>query len=287
MKLFARGAGARGIARVITLVALAATGAVLLATPVWWHARYNVTLERLKDNFYLFEASGMNVAALVTDEGVVLVDTMPHGWWGPALLNKIRAVTDQPITTIINTHSHQDHIGNTGVLSTTVTDVLVHENTQRQIEQSDLSADIKLPFLSASTFSDRLSLMRGKHRIDLHYFGPGHTNGDTWVVFPSLGIMHIGDLAYKNDAPSFDRKAGGSGVAYPDTLAKGLAATSGVDYHHRRPQLRRQLPAADDTAGTRTAPASWRPAAVCRPRCHADGSKRVRGCGSHQRHRGL
>jgi glyoxylase-like metal-dependent hydrolase (beta-lactamase superfamily II) len=191
--------------------------------------RYSATIERLNGNLYLIQATGFNVAALVTDDGVVLVDTMPRGWWGPAVLAAIRSVTDKPITTIINTHSHQDHIGNAPVFSATMTSVLMQENTKFQIQHSEVAGAAKSTFQASTTFADTLSLTRGKDRIDLYYFGPGHTNGDAWVVFPSLRIMHIGDLAFKQDAPSFDRTAGGSGVAYPDTLARGLAATTEVD----------------------------------------------------------
>jgi glyoxylase-like metal-dependent hydrolase (beta-lactamase superfamily II) len=215
--------------RTRVLGALLSVGALLLAASLWRQARYTVTLERLRDDFYLLEATGMNVAMLVTDDGVVLVDTMPRGWWGPALLAKIQSVTDKPITTIIHTHSHHDHIGNTALFSATVVDVVVHENAQRDIERSDVAAEVKLPFSSAKTFADTMSLTRGRHPIELRYFGAGHTSGDAWVVFPSLGIMHIGDLVYKDDAPSFDRRAGGSGVTYPETLARGLSATTNVD----------------------------------------------------------
>ena len=214
--------------RVKALGALVVVGALLLG-PVWRYSRYTMTMEKLRDNFYLIEAGGMNVAVLVTDDGVVLVDTMPDGWWGRAVLAKIRSVTDRPVTTIINTHSHQDHIGNTALFSTTVVDVLVHENTRRLIEQSGVSAAVKAPFASSTTFADTLSLTRGRNQIDLRYFGRAHTDGDAWVVFPSLRLMHIGDLAWRDDAPSFDRLAGGSGVAYPDTLAKGLTALPEVD----------------------------------------------------------
>jgi cyclase len=196
---------------------------------MWRNGRYTIAVEQLRDNFYLIEAGGMNVAVLVTEDGVVVVDTMPDGWWGAAVLAEIRALTDKPITTIINTHSHQDHIGNTALFSRAVVDIVVHENTRRLIEESAVAADLKRPFASSTTFTDTLSLTRGTTRIDLRYFGAGHTSGDAWVVFPSLRIMHIGDLAWKGDAPSFDRTAGGSGVAYPETLAKGLAATTDVD----------------------------------------------------------
>lgn len=193
------------------------------------HYRYSATIEQVKDNLYLIQATGMNVAVLVTDDGVVLVDTMPKGWWGPAVLDKIRSVTDKPITTIISTHSHEDHIGNAPVFSATMTNVVMQENAKFHIEHSEVAGDAKAKFQSSTTFVDKMTLTRGKDRIDLYYFGPGHTKGDAWVVFPALRTMHIGDLVFRSEAPSIDRTAGGSSVAYPDTLARGLAGTTDVD----------------------------------------------------------
>jgi cyclase len=217
---------------VLVLGAVVGSGALLMARPMlreYRQYRYSATIEQVKGNLYLIQATGMNVAALVTDEGVVLVDTMPKGWWGPAVLGAIRSVTDKPITTIISTHSHGDHIGNAPVFSATMTNVVMHENSKFHIEHSEVAGDAKSKFQSSTTFTDTMTLTRGKDRIDLYYFGRGHTNGDAWVVFPALRTMHIGDLVFRSEAPSIDRTAGGSSVAYPDTLARGLAATPDVD----------------------------------------------------------
>jgi len=218
--------------RFLILGALVVSGVLLMAKPMlteYRRHRYSVSMDQLKDNLYLIQATGMNVVALVTDEGVVLVDTMPKGWWGPAVLEAIRSVTDKPITTIINTHSHEDHIGNVPAFSTTITNVVMQESSRFNIEHSEVAGEVKSKLRSATTFVDRMSLTRGKDRIDLYYFGPGHTNGDAWVVFPKLRTMHVGDLVYPGQVPHIDRAAGGSSVDYPDTLARGLAATTDVD----------------------------------------------------------
>jgi glyoxylase-like metal-dependent hydrolase (beta-lactamase superfamily II) len=71
--------------------------------------------------------------------------------------------------------------------------------------------------------------MSGKDRIDLYYFGAGHTNGDTLVVYPALRVLQTGDLFAWKDAPFLDRSNGGSGVELPKTLAKALAGIKNVD----------------------------------------------------------
>ena len=82
--------------------------------------------------------------------------------------------------------------------------------------------------LPSRTFKDRLSIGEGSDRIDLYYFR-GHTNGDAWVVFPALGVMHGGDIFSGKNIPLLDANNGGSGVAIPDTLAKAASTIKNVD----------------------------------------------------------
>jgi glyoxylase-like metal-dependent hydrolase (beta-lactamase superfamily II) len=87
----------------------------------------------------------------------------------------------------------------------------------------------KAKFLPKRTYKDKMSLLSGKDRIDLYYFGAGHTNGDTLVVYSSLRVLQTGDLFAWKDAPFLDRANGGSGVELPKTLSKALAGIKDVD----------------------------------------------------------
>ena len=74
-----------------------------------------------------------------------------------------------------------------------------------------------------------MSLFEGRDRIDLYYFGPGHTSGDLVVVLPGHDIVYMGDLfPLKAAAPLIDQASGGSGVAFPDTLDRVLREVKGV-----------------------------------------------------------
>jgi glyoxylase-like metal-dependent hydrolase (beta-lactamase superfamily II) len=84
-------------------------------------------------------------------------------------------------------------------------------------------------FLPKRTYKDTLSIGAGKDRIDLYYFGRGHTDGDTFVVFPALRVLHMGDLFPWKDAPFIDRSNGGSGVDMPKTLDKAIKGIKNVD----------------------------------------------------------
>ena len=79
--------------------------------------------------------------------------------------------------------------------------------------------------LPKRTFKDSMTLGQGADQVDLFYFGRGHTSGDAWVLFPSLRMVHAGDIfAWNNQIPILDANNGGSGVEMPDTLMKAHAA---------------------------------------------------------------
>lgn len=203
-------------------------------------------IEKVKENLYFIPGgepaplqqktwAGGNVAVFVTENGVVVVDTMLAGM-GPQILERIRSVTSKPITTIINTHTHFDHSGSNTEFPATV-EVVAHENTKAYMSKTtcppvtncDSFKGENARFLPRQTFKDKLSLFSGKDRIDLYHFGAGHTGGDAFVVFPALRSMHSGDIFGMARIPFIDLDNGGSFVEYPRTLAKAVAGIENVD----------------------------------------------------------
>jgi glyoxylase-like metal-dependent hydrolase (beta-lactamase superfamily II) len=148
--------------------------------------------------------------------------------WGQVILDRIKTVTNKPITTIINTHTHGDHTGSNEFFGTTV-ETIVQENTKANMERMDAFKGEKAKFLPKRTYKDTLSVGKGKDQIDLYYFGRGHTNGDTFVVFPALRTMHMGDMFPWKDAPFLDLANGGSGVELPNTLDRLIKGVKNVD----------------------------------------------------------
>src|SRR5688572_16044911 len=158
-------------------------------------------LVKVKDNFYIIEGSspadrsvftGGNTGVFITNTGVVVVDTKLANY-GRHILDKIRKVTDKPVTTIINTHTHGDHTGSNDGFPATV-EIIAHENTKANMAKMPAFAGDKAQYLPKRTYKDKLSLFSGKDRIDLYYFGPGHTNGDTFIVYPALRVLQTGDM---------------------------------------------------------------------------------------------
>src|SRR5213593_3848090 len=229
--------------RVIVLAVLAAAAALSMAAGSQQPAQglpaaalAATKVEKVKDNLYMITGadptnrdsfSGGNTGVFITDNGVVVVDTKLAGW-GQVILDKIKTVTNKPITTIINTHTHGDHTGSNEAFPATV-DIVAHENTKANMAKMPAFQGEKASFLPKRTYKDRLTIGSGKNRVELYYFGAGHTNGDTFVVYPALRVLQTGDMFAWRDAPVLDRNNGGSGVEFPKTLAKAVAGIKDID----------------------------------------------------------
>jgi glyoxylase-like metal-dependent hydrolase (beta-lactamase superfamily II) len=148
---------------------------------------------------------------------------------GQGILDQVRSVTSKPITMIINTHTHGDHTGSNMFFPANV-EIVTHENTKTNMEKMPVYQEaanrVGMP---DRTFKDRLTLLNGNDAIDLYHFGPAHTNGDAFVVFRNLRVLHAGDVFANTAQPFIDIANGGSGVAYGDTIGKAAAAIKNVD----------------------------------------------------------
>ena len=212
-----------------TLLIIGAIGMRAQAPPQGAGAQpaQEATIEKLKDNLFVIKGGGGNTAAFITANGVVIVDTKLAGW-GERIMDKIRSVTDKPVTTIINTHTHGDHTGSNEFFPASV-EVVAQENTKANMAKMPAFQGDKAQFLPDKTYKDKLTLFTGADWIDLYYFGAGHTNGDSIVVFPALRVAHAGDLFARKGTPLIDTANGGSGIAYPKTLKKAASKIKNVD----------------------------------------------------------
>jgi cyclase len=223
--------------RIVVLAGLVLAGGALMATAQAQRDSGALHIEKVKDNLYVITGgrgtggsastvSG-NTTVFVAENGVALVDTKLPGF-GAGILEQVRSVTNKPVTTIINTHSHADHTGGNPELPRDA-DRIVHANTRANMAKMSLFEGANAALLPAKTFTDRLSLQAGRERIDLYYFGRGHTNGDAVIVFPALRVAVMGDLFARKWAPLVDAGNGGSAAEYPETLAKALSGLKDVD----------------------------------------------------------
>jgi glyoxylase-like metal-dependent hydrolase (beta-lactamase superfamily II) len=180
-------------------------------------------IEQVSPRIWKIYGAGGNTTVFVRADGVALVDTKLANN-GAAILAQVRKVTDKPVILIINTHSHGDHVGsNSEIDAGGSIAVVAQANTSRRM------ADMPGVGAASSTFDDRLTLGTGADRIELYWFGAGHTDGDAFVVFPAERVMASGDIFQMLAMPRIDRNAGGSALALPDSVAQAQQTISGID----------------------------------------------------------
>src|SRR4029450_7144701 len=91
-----------------------------------------VEVDKLKDNLFVLRGGGGNTAVFVQANGVTVVDTKNPGW-GQPILRKRKELTPKPVTTIINTHTHGDHVSGNVAFPASV-EVVVHEHTAAKMQ---------------------------------------------------------------------------------------------------------------------------------------------------------
>lgn len=196
-----------------------------------------LTVEKVKDNLFVIRGAGGNTAVFVTASGTTIVDTKNPGW-GQVLLDKIKTITDKPVTRVINTHTHYDHVSGNIAMPATV-EIIAHEYTARRMpvmstvtgrgEPENVFKANPGKGIPKRTFTDKLTLGSGADQINLYHFGPAHTGGDAFVEFAALRVMHAGDVFARKALPLIDRDNGGSGVQFAATVRKTVDGVKNVD----------------------------------------------------------
>ena len=170
---------------------------------------------RLAEGVYGFigKEGATNSGFVITDEGVVVIDTQGPKELALLLKERIREITDKPVLYVINTHFHGDHtFGNQYFKE--AKEIIGHEHTRKNLIEKDKEhrEQFKKFFgekslegfeltLPTKTIQDTLTLQAGGKTIELAYPGRGHTDGDIIVYLPAERIMFGGDLLYKDRLP--------------------------------------------------------------------------------------
>jgi cyclase len=187
-----------------------------------------VEAEKINDSLYVLrgQGGGGNTAVLIMAKGVAVVDAKNPGW-GQPILAKIKELTPKPVTLLINTHTHGDHVSGNVEFPASV-DVVVQDNTKANMEKMPIFKEHNNAGMAKRTFKDKMTIGSGADQIDLYYFGRGHTNGDAFVAFPAHRIVHTGDIFASKSVPLIDTNNGGSMLQISDTLRKAHAGIPNI-----------------------------------------------------------
>ena len=201
----------------VALLSLALLGAYV-------HAQFGqeaakLDLVKVRDDLFVIHNDFVpgNTTALITNEGVVLVDDkfeIDHD----NIMAQLKKVTSQPVKYVINTHFHGDHSGGNAKLQALSAQVVASEAARQKMVET------KMPGLPNVTLENRLRLYVGGKRIEVHYLGRAHTDGDVVVLFPDHRVLAMGDMFTFGDATPqlVDYAGGGSAVEWTKTVEGAL-----------------------------------------------------------------
>ena len=191
-----------------SLVALIAAGSLWVG--LTQQPDRGLEAEQIRSAAHVILGGGGNVGVFVTKEGVVLVDDK-FEQHVPEILEKVRAITDQPVRYVFNTHHHGDHVGGNPTLLKS-TEIIAHQNARENMLKNSQGG------LPRVTFRKQTSVFLGDKEIHAYYFGRGHTDGDAVIFYPDQKVIHSGDL-FIRASPYIDYSAGGSALEWDKTLA--------------------------------------------------------------------
>lgn len=167
-------------------------------------------MKTLRNNVGIFTERGGTIAWMIDKEGLVVVDTQFPDTAGH-LIEAIRKQNERRVDLLINTHHHGDHSGGNIAFKGIVDKVVAHKNSKANQERTAIAAKSEDKQLYPdTTYETTWSQKVGTETISLHYFGPGHTNGDSFIHFENANVVHCGDLMFNRRFPNIDRAAGAS-----------------------------------------------------------------------------
>lgn len=183
-----------------------------------------VTLQKISDRIYQINGgSGANGGMILCETGIIVIDSKMDETSVKQSLRAIDEVTSIPVTYLVNTHSDGDHIMGNRYFPPDVT-VVAHENCREDFfkenfgRPSDWDEPANYPFTPSITFKEHMDLWMGKDKVELHYFGKGHTAGDIVVYVPDEKVAFIGDLYFKDRPQLIHSLKEGNSFAYVETL---------------------------------------------------------------------
>ena len=188
-----------------------------------------VQFKKISDRlFEIAGGRGANGGAYIGDNGVLIIDAKMDKQSVDQVIKGIRQITDKPIKYLVSTHSDGDHISGNRYFPATVTFV-AHENcrkeffhTRRNGTLSEWSQPELAPFVPSITFRDKMDIYLGSKKVELWYFGVGHTTGDIVVYFPEEKTAFLGDQIFLTRPQLIHSYKGGNSIEHVKTLTKML-----------------------------------------------------------------
>jgi cyclase len=188
-----------------------------------------VELRKISENLYeILGGRGAQGGAYIGDNGILIIDSKMNKESVDQTIAEIKKLTDKPIKYLVNTHSDGDHVMGNQYFPETVT-FIAHENCRKEFFHPKRDGSLSewnnpelAPFIPSITFREKMDIYLGSKKVELWYFGVGHTTGDVVVYFPEEKTAFIGDQIFMTRPQLIHSYKGGNSFEHVKTLSKML-----------------------------------------------------------------
>ena len=181
---------------------------------------------KVSEHCYVLEAEPGwgNVGAVISDDGVLLIDTPPAGEI-PAMLEALKRVTTKPVRWVVNTHHHEDHTRGNAYFSehnaTIIGGPEFRRVDEKPAEVENKEQKPKPTFAETQlVFGRQARLFPGG--VEVRIFATehrAHTSRDVVVWLQSEKVLHVGDLFVPGSYPAIDTSEGqGSAIGWLEAM---------------------------------------------------------------------
>jgi glyoxylase-like metal-dependent hydrolase (beta-lactamase superfamily II) len=174
-----------------------------------------ISFTQVGEGLYAFTAEGdPNTGVIIGDDSVMIVEAQATPRLARMVIEKVREVTDKPISHLVLTHYHAVRVlgasayGAREIIMSDVAAAMVEERGQEDWDSEFdrfprlFQGHEEIPGLTrpTTTFSDSMTVYLGKRRVDIMKLGRAHTAGDAVVWVPDQEVMFTGDIVEYHSA---------------------------------------------------------------------------------------
>jgi len=166
---------------------------------------------QLADGFYELEGAGGNIGLSVGEDGVLMIDDQ-FAPLTPRIKAAIAGITDQPVTFLINTHHHGDHVGGNEQWGEMDAIIVAQDNVRERLKAQTTNGQpaFGAAALPVITIAEDATFHWNGDTISVHHIPHAHTDGDIILFFHNANIIHTGDVWRTVSYPRVDGMGGGS-----------------------------------------------------------------------------
>lgn len=204
-----------------------------------------LTVSPLRGNIYQAVGGlGANTGFFIGEKEVLVIDAKMNEESARQMIAEIRKLTANPVSFIILTHSDADHVNGLTAFPPGIP-IVAQEKTFLHIAKA-ATTEKQRAYLPNITFRDRLNLyLQGTAKrplVELHYFGPAHTDGDLVVYFPEEKVAFLGDLIFIGRDQLIHRAKNGTSFGLVRVLKAVLELDCDLYAHgHGEPITKREI----------------------------------------------